>query len=123
MPQIRAQDASAIERKTGYQVEGGEEKVHIVDVVEHFDNDAIRYPFEKNCEHQEQNAKAHAGQRPCNCREKFGAGTAGLDLSHLRHTAENEKGDLPYRNAEPPRNDAMTQLVQEDATKKGQRTN
>src|SRR5207237_9431616 len=115
MPEVTTQHAAAVERKAWNQIEYGEEKVDVVEVVKHLEQHPVSDSLHECRQCDEESPKGHAGQRSCNGCVEFGAWAARLELRHLRHAPENEKRDLAYRNSQTARDDAMTQFMQEDA--------
>ena len=120
MPEIRTQHAASVERKTRKQIEDSEEEVDVVKILHHLYQHAVRKSPDQDRQRDEDSPKRHTGQRACNSRIEFGAWAARLHLRHLRYAPEDEKRDLAYRNSQTPRDEAMTQFMQENAAEESE---
>src|SRR3954471_21128238 len=117
MPQVGSKHTAAIEWKSGNKIEGCQQKIHVVEIVEHLDRNAVGRIPDDYGDRQEDNAQTKTRQRSRDGRQKFCCRRARMGLGHLRYTTEDEQRDLPHRYSQLPGNKTMAEFVQEHACK------
>ena len=114
-PQDRAQHAAAVEGKGGNKVEHQDRRIDPGQVAEHAH--ALHRPGLGHAEagqSPEQQRQDGADDRPRNGHAELGPRRQGLSFQ-LRHAAEQEQRNAPYRHAPRAGDHGVSQLMQDDA--------